>query len=84
GEYKYPTLSEYVVDFKNYNKITIDLTTQFSHFIVAQSYEAFETYLKDIIASYFTLKPELGKKILAKHSKHNNLLIKFLLIFPSG
>ncbi len=76
-EYNYPTSSDYIVDFENYENKTYDLTIQFSHFIVAQSYEAFETYLKDILASFFSIRPEIGFEIIAKYKKQDNPFNRF-------
>lgn len=75
--YNYQTSSDYIVDFENYKNKTYDLTIQFSHFIVAQSYEAFETYLKNILASFFSIRPEIGFEIIAKYKKQDNPFTRF-------
>lgn len=79
-EIHYPTKSDYIVSFENYNKKTAELTIQFSHFVVIQSYEVFESFLKDILSGFFIIKPNIGKRIISRYSSQKKRIYNFLNI----
>jgi len=59
----YPTGISRVLEVENYQKEINFLIQRESAFMIAQAYEAFETFLKDIIASYLFLNKDLGKQV---------------------
>lgn len=65
--YNYPTSANYIVRFDEYQKKANDLVTMFCQFAICQYYEAFETFLKDILAAYCYLNPNIGRAIRTKH-----------------
>lgn len=79
-ELHYPTKSDYIVSFENYNKKTAELTIQFSHFVVIQSYEVFESFLKKMLSGFFSIKPKIGKRIIARYSSQKKRFYNFLNI----
>jgi hypothetical protein len=61
GNYEF--IHTYTVNSRNLVKTVVNAQMQFSNFCVAQSFEAFETFLKDLVALKATKNRVLAKRI---------------------
>lgn len=77
----YPTTGDYIVSFDDFEKKTSALVNQYSHFIIIQSYEIFEIFIRDMIAGFFIIKPDIGAREILKSKGSENPFLKIVNLF---